>query len=212
MNFETRVANTLILSGVDQLVEAAQPWYKLPTRAYHNWHHANEVAVRICDLGAQRPELLLAAIWHDAVYIPGANLGLNEDASAAALLYEAKIREINGSRLLLVDKAAVLVRGTHLANHMSARKARGDLAFLLDADLSSLACPYKLFCDTQKNIVKEQTGMPPTTEALVKSATFISKFLTCRPYIYHTKQARQFWEALARDNIKRFCKAYGVAT
>ena len=58
-------------------------------RHYHNWQHVCQVIDGLCqilgDVSNISPALHLAALWHDAVYLPGAENGLNEKASALAL-------------------------------------------------------------------------------------------------------------------------------
>ena len=83
---------------------------------------------------------------------------------------------------------------------MHRQRIGGELAILLDADLSSLAAPYGKFVENQHNIIRENGG-EVNAENCKKSAKFLSSFVRCRKNIYHTDKARELWEASARVNI-----------
>ena len=58
------------------MLEAVQAAHATPARAYHHWGHALTVAEQVAEvrqrLGWTQPrEALLAALYHDAVYVPG---------------------------------------------------------------------------------------------------------------------------------------------
>jgi len=194
------------------LATAAQAWYDInwTDRHYHNWGHALNVAkgVQVIDEKAS-PELILAAYWHDAIYIPGAGSDANERCSAAALLLTG--RSLTPDNMVVVDKAAQLILYTsieiHLSNKWSISDFGGDLGTLLDADLFSLCLPYEDFIQNQINIIDENGGSYEKHQQ--QSAAFLKQFLTCREFIYHTDYARERWEQQARANIERYCKTEG---
>lgn len=190
------------------LCNEAAPYYVFNAggRPYHNGNHAMQVLDN-CKLivGEKMPSdsLMLAALWHDAVYIPGAPNGTNEDASAAALDYAWRCGMID-EPIEILTTARHLIGETRVSNHLSSRNIDivNDLAILLDADLASLAAPYEEFFDNQENIFGENLGFNQEHQA--KQREFIARFLTCRPNIYHTQRARELWEDAARANIKQF--------
>lgn len=196
--------------NINSLSQAARSWYDFNwmSRKYHNWGHATRVA-NACDLITNHnasDALLLAAWWHDAVYVPGAGSDANERCSSAALAGTVKQTDI--STFSDADKTSVnlaqdMIEYTTIENHLHHTQISGDLAILLDADLSSLADPYADFVQTQANVL-EENGMTMETHK-EKSAEFLHKFLTCRKFIYHTDYAREHWEKAARINIARFC-------
>jgi predicted metal-dependent HD superfamily phosphohydrolase len=196
-------------SKMKDIATAAQYWYDInwKSRHYHNWGHALNVVkgVQVIDENAS-PELLLAAYWHDAIYIPGAGSDANERCSAAALLLTG--RSLTPDNMVVVDKAAQLILYTcieiHLSNKRMVDDLGGDLGTLLDADLFSLCLPYEDFIQNQINIIDENGGSYPRDQG--KSAAFLKQFLTCREFIYHTDFARSKWEQQARANIERYCK------
>lgn len=185
-----------------RLIDIAQTYYKFneQDRPYHNHQHALAVA-RDVVLTADKEDdaLILAAHWHDAVYIPGARGDANEQCSAAALLKAASKLDDAAT----VEKAAQLIRYTSVQYHLHTNVLAGDIACLLDADLSSLAAPYGTFIHNQKNIINEQGGTAYEHDK-AQSSAFLSQFLRVREFIYHTEYGRLNWEKTARDNITRY--------
>jgi len=191
---------------MNELNLAAQAWYDINwlNRHYHNWGHALNVVkgVQVIDENAS-PELILAAYWHDAVYVPGAGSDANERCSAAALGQEG-MRYDDPETARTIEKAKRLIIQTSVENHLTGGRISGDLGTLLDADLSTLCYPYEDFIEIQKNIIEENGGTYPRDGHL--SAAFLKNFLECREFIYHTDFARERWENQARANIERYLK------
>ena len=174
-------------------------------RFYHNIKHADRVVETALQL-TENPslELIIAARWHDAVYIPGSSH--NERASADALLdsymiYKAFIPELED----IIRWSCVMIESTRVFNHLIGRREFGGMGILLDADLASLADPYEQFLENQRNILREN-HIDPTH--LTKSAQFLVKFLSCREKIYHTDKARELFEDKARKNIAMLAEEY----
>ena len=190
----------------EELNLAAQTWYDINwlNRHYHNWGHALNVVkgVQVIDENAS-PELILAAYWHDAIYIPGAGSDANERCSAAALGREG-LKYSDTFIAQTIEKAKQLILYTRIETHLNDKRIIGDLGTLLDADLSTLCYPYEDFIEIQKNIIEENGGTYSRDGHL--SAAFLKQFLTCREFIYHTDFARSKWEQQARANIERYCK------
>lgn len=197
--------------SIKPLIDEARRWYDFnhTIRKYHNWDHANRVANNCLTLTDCNPSnaVIIAAWWHDAVYVPGAGSDANERCSAAALGMAAKQIDkknpLTASLKEAVNLAQSLIQYTTIEYHLHDKKIGGDLAILLDADLGSLADPYIDFMYTQENIVVEAGGN--ISDYKEKSAEFLHQFLTCREFIYHTDYAREHWEKAARMNIARYC-------
>lgn len=174
-------------------------------RYYHNIHHALRVSSLVS--WHDSTALKIAALWHDAIYIPGSSV--NEIASADALRYEWKKLAIENDTEIL-NTACFLITETTVNNHLRSSRIEGSYerqeltAILLDADLRSLADPYIDFRTNQDNIIRENGGNPFVREDNRKCAEFLSKFLTCREYIYHTDIDRELHETNARQNITRY--------
>ena len=196
-----------------ELVTVAQQYYDVNAdlRLYHSSLHAANVLSAVHELTDNDPDiaLILAAVWHDAVYFPAAGADANERCSSAALGIEArKIArsvEFTQEQKDAVNKAQDLIEYTAVKYHLHDNRITGELAVLLDADLSSLAAPLDQFTENQHNIIQENGG-EVNAENCIKSAEFLSMFLRCRKRIYHTDKARELWEDQARENIARWCQ------
>ena len=210
----------LAQNGLEALWDAAHPWYKKPKRAYHNIKHAHYVASALFDLvPAPRPALLLAAIWHDAIYIPGAENKVNELASSQLLLVEARnigfskgfFEDANEDALAIIETAANYIRRTDIKTHLGG-KQHGDLAVLLDADLAAMGTSsFSQFVKNQKNILIENAGQF-SEEGLEQCYYFLSNFKQNRAFIYHTDKGRELYEANAVENIRRLGVLYATST
>jgi predicted metal-dependent HD superfamily phosphohydrolase len=190
-----------------ELTDAAERFYNMNPREYHNYdHHANDVVRQIFTL-CEKPSnaLVLAGVWHDAIYFPGADQvqkALNEHASAAALFsthktLRSKVKQAD------VDQAMVLIIGTCIDEHLSALPKSGDQAILMDADLGGLAAPWLQFIDSQEKIIRENNAEVNET-SLRACSTFLTRLLNCRPHLYHTDLARELYEVRAKANIIAF--------
>jgi predicted metal-dependent HD superfamily phosphohydrolase len=196
------------VSFVIALTTKAHEYYNImgEVRFYHNYEHASIVTKAAHTLTNNEPSLalLIAAIWHDAVYFPNAGSDANERCSSAALCNEARkiARSVELSKETkdAVNKAQDLIEYTAVKYHMHETRIGGELAILLDADLSSLAVPYSRFVDNQHNIIRENGGVV-NPENCKKSAEFLVQLSKCRKYIYHTDKARELWEDKAQSNI-----------
>jgi len=187
---------------IKYICNGAKEYYGTPFRAYHNWNHAQEVVSNLRD---PSQSLLIAAHWHDAVYWPGAGSDANERCSASALDYfiHSLSDTIPDSLSEIICKAKQLILYTTIEVHFHDRRIGGDLAQLLDADLSALAKPYDEFVLNQAKILAENnTSLEESKEAC---QSFLEKFLTTRNFIYHTDYYRLNKETIARENIERFC-------
>lgn len=196
------------MTNVLQLSHDAEQWYRFneSNLRYHNWAHAIQVADNVYLITDSKASdaVLLAAYWHDAIYVPGAGGDANELCSAAALINTSIVLGYTDpSSRKIIEDAAQLIRHTSIEYHLSQNALTGTIATLLDADLGSLADPYEKFIQHQKNIIKENHGT--FEEHRGKSAAFLSQFLECRPFIYHTAYGQEHWEDKARANITRYC-------
>lgn len=187
---------------------AAERWYdfNVMQRDYHNWEHANNV---VSALPHWAPDsVVLAAYWHDAVYVPGALNDANEFASAAALAASSREYRDEPTRNI-IKNAMDLIECTTIKWHLSYDVLVPDVvesewrAMLLDADISSLAAPFEKFLWNQRHILTEN-GLDWTKENVGKSSDFLLRFTTCREFIYHTDYARGKWERDAFANIMRY--------
>jgi len=197
--------------GLEQFATQYHAWYNTPFRHYHNVAHANDVADNCYIMSSQNPTVVLAALYHDAVYIAG--VSENEKWSALALTHDARTIEKLGYHVDfdMVNRACLLIEQTTIKDHLkNARVTDPELAVLLDVDLSPLKFPYDVFFQNQRNILEENFLDSNSIDSLKKSAKFLKQFLTNREWIYHTDYARALWNQRAKENIDRFCMETGV--
>lgn len=215
----------MIKKHLDLLTTEAQKYYTSGGCSYHNWEHVSNVltnssllassefpsdtseAMHMTDLTYE--SIHIAALWHDAIYIPGAKNGVNEQASAAALNSTWVKNNIPNTDKTLTD-AMELIEYTAVSYHLNTYNFKGNLPFqiLLDADLSGLASDYNVFQQNQANIILENHGDPFSVEDNIKCGDFLEQFLLIRPFIYHTKTARDWYEYKARANIIKYVAQY----
>lgn len=191
-----------ISENVINMVPKLYPEYfidPLNIRKYHNQGHCQYVAsvcVDICkklDFCDEYSYIEIAALWHDAVYVPG-HVD-NEYLSAKALL------ELHP---YLVESAG-MIRATTIADHLDdcfTWQSNPKQCILLDADLDSLSFDWSKFVEVQCNILAEHKQAD-----LSKSAAFLSTFLK-KNRIYRCPES-EAKESAARANITKLVEWFG---
>jgi predicted metal-dependent HD superfamily phosphohydrolase len=134
-------------AGIDaDIVDATLARYAEPQRHYHASWHVHDVFARAAALGlALTRAQVLALLFHDAVYVAGADAGSNEALSALLLRQAAHGRE----RLSAdeVGRACAMIRDT--AGHVPGSPESQTVIAL---DLATLADPPERF-DTWTELV-----------------------------------------------------------
>ncbi len=185
------------------LIDAALAHYCQAHRAYHDAHHVEEL------LGlaeAHAPDLSeaegLAILFHDAVYVPGAPHGVNEDLSArimdatvAALVRAGRIE--SPSREVL-DVAAAIVRATTHAEPPPAFAAR-----VCDLDLWRLAAPWEDFQRHALGIRHEYLFLRGDDASFWAGRHAFYRAMLEKPALFSTRYFRERFEPAARDNMRR---------
>jgi predicted metal-dependent HD superfamily phosphohydrolase len=169
--------------------------YAEPHRRYHTWAHVVacfEARDRIAS--AALPEVDLALLFHDAVYVPLAPD--NEDRSADLLVEE-------GRRAWLDER--LLQRGRELiaaTRHDWASSADGDgieACVVADADLAILGSDRETFDEYERQVRLEFALLDDDTYAAGRSR--VLRGLLARPTIFATRPGQRLWEAHARRNL-----------
>lgn len=172
---------------------------------YHNLNHVLRVtdrALYLFDTSNQKniedykAALIIAALGHDIIYIPGS--AHNEAASADYVVYlMSRFSEFNESPIK--DKVKQLILGTAISEHLSEKEQTPLQDILLDADLVAMADPYPKFEQTQLSILSENLG---DSSSIPKMKGFLQLFLD-KKRIYRCDQIDPF-ENSARINIETF--------
>jgi len=186
------------------LITRAKGWHMDPPRHYHTFDHALDVAAEVMlagyDVFIEHPrEMLLAALFHDAVYIAGAKD--NEEKSARVALDEIEVLEIKD---IDTERVAKLINNT--SKHFTDVNLSDEEAIFMDADIHSFAAPWEIFVSTQENVAKEFYA-DDTEDAIRQAKLNQIKFLSFvleLPHIFYSKRGRRVHEATTRENIERF--------
>jgi pantetheine-phosphate adenylyltransferase len=167
--------------------------YSEPWRAYHGMAHAEGVAAMVerhASLFADPGAALLAAWWHDAVYLPGAR---GNEAASAALLRS----EVGG---LVPEETLAAAIGMILATDGHAT-AEGDRALFLDMDLSVLGAPADAYDAYEAGVAAEYVPVHGEAAYRAGRAAVLRGFLA-RERLFATEAFAPL-EGRARDNLSR---------
>jgi predicted metal-dependent HD superfamily phosphohydrolase len=176
---------------LDELVAA----YLEPARQYHTLEHIAQLLRHLEEHGhgvIDRDAVVLAIIFHDAVYDPRRHD--NEQESAA--LARARLTSLAFANPL-IGKVARHIEATQHAPALVV--ADPDLALLLDLDLATLAAAPKEYGDYAKAIRREYAHLPDSIYQHGRRQVLASFLAQAR--IYRTEALHALWEERARANI-----------
>lgn len=182
-----------------EVFTAARDAYASAGRFYHTWEHVLDCVEKLRGFpGGSGREVLLALLFHDAVYVPGRN---DNEARSASLASEVLHRHASlaPGELQAVERMILATR-----DHRLAADARDhDVAVALDIDMSILGAPWERYRRYADDVRREYC--PAVTSARRFAAgriAFLSGLLGPTP-IFHTPEGVARWEHAARDNIAR---------
>lgn len=186
------------LSIPEGLMRAVVSAYASPPRAYHSFAHVQEVLRHLATVPSwTRPnEVFLAALFHDAVYVPGRK---DNEAKSADLAAEAIATFLPRAGL---DVAYVRQLIDLTAKHGAVTPPDPDAAHFLDADMAILGSDPATFDAYDAAIAEEYR---PVTNALLYRLgrrRFLSKLLDA-PRIFHSPHFHERLDAAARANLRR---------
>lgn len=178
------------------LLDAARLHYAQPHRRYHDVGHLDE----LIELARKHtPDLddaeQLALLFHDAVYVPGANRGENERLSA--LLMRSTVAHLDLGAVDL-DKAQRIIDATSHATAPPLEAAR-----VCDLDLCRLAAPWPAFQEHALGIRHEYLPLHADEEAFWTARRAFYRGMLDKPRIFATDYFRDNFEGLARENLTR---------
>ena len=180
-------------------VEAA---YATPGRAYHTIAHVREVLRRCEDVAApggpgwQHPdEVLLAALFHDAIYVPGAK---DNEARSAELACAAAARYFPRADRELIARL-VLLTARH--GHLEPADVVAEEAHFLDCDMAILAASQEDFDAYDRGVAAEYASVP--RELYVAGRRAFLAALLAKPRIYLSDVFHARLDATARSNLAR---------
>lgn len=175
--------------------------YDSPGRHYHHFRHAIFVAAEAimahcCEPFEKPREVLVAALYHDAIYRPGTP---DNELNSALLMRD----HLASYEYLDLDYAAhlIVLTAKHFKHEPGSLSA--DDAKFLDCDLVSLAYPWDDFLRQNDQLDQEgiDAGLPAD---MVKEfrGPFLKSILE-RDHIFSSPRCVMEYEAKARENIER---------
>lgn len=180
------------------LLRAVIAAYATPPRAYHSFTHVQEVLRHLATVPAwtQPAEVYLAALFHDAIYVPGRK---DNEARSGELAAEA-IATFLPRASLDVARVRRLIELT--ARHGAVVPPDLDAAHFLDADMAILGADPATFDAYDAAIAQEYL---PVTNALLYRfgrRRFLSKLLVA-PRLFHSDHFHTRFDTPARANLRR---------
>lgn len=193
----------LLLSLPPPLLAEVKTAYAQPPRAYHDFAHVQALLHHYRDVAAgpgwQQPlEVLLAVLFHDAIYEAGR--GDNE-------LRSAQLAQVAITRWLAdsdVDVARVMALIELTARHGSLRAEEldADAALFLDSDMAILGAPEAVFDAYDRGIAEEYRGKVPGFLFRLNRRRFL-KGVLAQPRIFFSDFFHDRYDAAARANLRR---------
>lgn len=183
------------------MVELALVHYRQPHRFYHDAAHVQEIMALSRALGLElSPAEELAVLWHDAVYVPGADKGQNEKLSAKLMLATAA----NGPSFFNgVDKPTLLAAERIILETMHTGEPSDEAARVIDLDLYRLGSPWPEFDRHAHAIEREFRVLHDAPDKFWAARANFYRSMLQRPHLFTTEPFRDAYEAQARDNLRR---------
>jgi predicted metal-dependent HD superfamily phosphohydrolase len=179
----------------EKTVEDMRKRYANPARKYHTWRHVQEmfdVLEVVDERVACLPALVLATVFHDAVY--DAKRKDNEVKSAQLMR-----RTCAKMAPYWVEQAENMILATQHHVLPEGDGSTSDTAYFLDMDLAILAAPAERYLEYTQQIRQEYKHASDAEFAAGRAAA-LRKFLQ-RPAIYYTEWGAVMFERKARANI-----------
>ena len=202
------VFDALPLSLPPAQLDALRLAYASPPRAYHNIAHVEAVLGHVGEVSAgpgwhQPAEVVLASLYHDAIYEPGRSD--NETRSADHAL-QALTRWPPASHVAL-DRVVELIQLTARHGRLGVADvandaAGGDARLFLDCDMAILGAEPAAFDAYDRAIAAEYRGRVPDWTYRLQRRRFL-KTLLGRPRIFLSDFFHQRLDARARANLRR---------
>jgi predicted metal-dependent HD superfamily phosphohydrolase len=185
------------------LIRAAQAAYAHPPRAYHSFDHVQEVLGHVGEVtagpGWRHPrEVFLAALFHDAVYVPGRSDNEAQSAELAAQALDTFLPR-QGLDLTLIQDL-ILLTARH--GSLSPADVDRDAALFLDCDLAILAADPQRFDAYDAAIAQEFRSVTPTFLYRFHRKRFLKRLLAA-PRLFLSDFFHHRLDARARANLRR---------
>lgn len=174
-----------------------------PPRAYHNLGHVQALLRHYHDVAAgpgwrQPREVLLAMLYHDAIYEAGRG---DNEVRSAQLAREAIAHWLPDAGID-ADRVAALIALTARHGSLRGDELDADAALFLDSDMAILGAPPEVFDAYDHGIAEEYRGKVPGFLFRLNRRRFL-KGVLAQPRIFFSDFFHQRCDAQARANLRR---------
>ncbi len=174
-----------------------------PPRAYHNLGHVQALLRHYHDVAAgpgwrQPREVLLAMLYHDAIYEAGRG---DNEVRSAQLAREAIAHWLPDAGID-ADRVAALIALTARHGSLRGDELDADAALFLDSDMAILGAPPEVFDAYDHGIAEEYRGKVPGFLFRLNRRRFL-KGMLAQPRIFFSDFFHQRCDAQARANLRR---------
>jgi predicted metal-dependent HD superfamily phosphohydrolase len=193
------VAPACVESCDSEVFRIARRSYDSPWRFYHTWKHITACLEQFAKQKFDNPRaVLLALLYHDAVYVPGSK----DNEIRSAELAERMLRYRSGvpeSERRSISRMILLTADHHSADH----RLTPDEAKVIDIDLGILGQAWPVYLEYMQGVRKEYClAVTSDFQFRIGRRAFLEKVLRQRR-IFMTDQTANRLEVRARFNIGR---------
>ena len=188
-----------ILAGIDaRLFDHVRSAYDSPGRVYHSWAHILACLEQYRQMTFDNPRaVLMALIFHDAIYIAGRK----DNEAKSAELAISELVELSNIGQAECEEISGMIMLT--ASHHAVGNPSNDAMKLLDIDLSILGAEWSIYETYASDVRKE---FCPAVVSDFKFNIGRLKFLRSvqqKTNIFMTQEMRLLRERHAQENIAR---------
>jgi predicted metal-dependent HD superfamily phosphohydrolase len=188
------------IEGCDhEVFRIARRSYDSPWRFYHAWSHIAACVAQFVEQKFDNPRaVLMALLYHDAVYVPGDKDNETRSAELAErmLRYRSSVPE---SERRSISRMILLTANHHSADH----RLTADEAKLIDIDLGILGQAWPVYQEYMRGVRKEYCPAVTTDfQYRIGRRAFLEKVLR-QERIFMTDEMARRLEVRARFNIGR---------
>ena len=182
----------------DVIVGMVKPIYDANGHSYHNWNHIEDTLIWL--IANNYPtECVLAWLFHDCVYAPGAETGVNEIDSRRLM-----VAILRGLPTLFtkhtIEQAGLAILAT--IDHIPTNSV---LDIVLDVDLEPMSCKsFNQFLIMTDNIRQEYRTLVPDDAMFIQHRVSFLRDLLKRDVLFSYHPDRVQLEQSARLNITEY--------
>ena len=181
-----------------ELFHVVRKAYESPGRVYHSWAHVEMCLLAFRQVQFVEPRtVLLALLFHDAVYVAGDPQNEMRSAEFAQQSLQRYSNLSTGER----DRVVQLIMLT--ASHHSDVVLDADAAAFIDIDLAVLGSDWPCYQTYALGVEREYCPAVVSLKSFRAGRRGFLQRLLSQPFIFLTPDMRERCEASARRNLQR---------